>query len=106
MFKIETLSTIQKRELIATLRDSIRSDVALKREAKATAKTDKAAARAEKRSARIAALEAKIEALKNPVGAKALKANKKASAVKVYDAAEIAECNAIAANIVAKRKMA
>ena len=46
-------------------------------------KAEKAQARADKKTARIAALEAKLEALRNPVGAKAIKANKKAGAVTV-----------------------
>ena len=40
--------------------------------------------------------------LKNPVGTKAVKANKKAGSVKVFSPEEIAECNAIAARIQAK----
>jgi hypothetical protein len=46
----------------------------------------KAQERADKRSARIAALEAKLEALRNPVGAKAIKANKKPGKVTVVKA--------------------
>ena len=46
-------------------------------------KAEKAQARADKRTARIKALEAKLAALKNPVGTKAIKANKKAGAVTV-----------------------
>ena len=52
-----------------------------------------------KKAERILKLEAKIEALKNPVGTKARKASKKPSAVKTFNAEEIAECNAIAARI-------
>jgi hypothetical protein len=99
---LSTLTTAAKRDLIATLRESIKADAVAKRDAKATAKVTKAAARDAKRAERILKLEAKIEALKNPVGTKAVKASKKPGAVKVFNAEEIAECNAIAARIQAK----
>jgi hypothetical protein len=82
-FNIDSLTVTAKRDLIAQLRESIKTDKALAREAKVTAKAVKSAARIEKRNSRIAALEAKIEALRNPVGTKAIKANKKAGAVSV-----------------------
>jgi len=47
------------------------------------AKENKAEDRAAKKAARIAKLEAKLTALKNPVGAKAIKANKKPSKASV-----------------------
>ena len=47
--------------------------------AKQIAKENKAFDRAAKKAARIAKLEAKLTALKNPVGAKAIKANKQPS---------------------------
>jgi hypothetical protein len=101
---LSTLTTAAKRDLIAQLRDSIRTDAALKRDAKATAKVEKAAARESKKADRVAKLQAKIDALLNPVGTKAVKANKKPSGIKVFDSEEIAECNAIAAKIAAKRQ--
>ena len=74
-----SLSVSEKRSLITELRASIAFDKGVARSAKVLAKAEKAQARADKRSARIAALEAKLEALRNPVGAKAIKANKKPS---------------------------
>ena len=68
-----------------------------------TAKEEKAAIRANKKADRIAKLQAKIDALTNPVGTKARKAAKKPGAVKVYNPEEIAEANAIAAKIQAKK---
>ena len=76
---VHTLSTSEKRALIAELRDSIAFDKRAARIMKADAKVAKQAERQEKRASKIAALEAKLEALRNPVGAKAIKANKKAS---------------------------
>ena len=61
-----TLSTAQKRDLIVQLRESIKNDAVLKRDAKASDKAAKAALRADKRAERILKLEAKLEALKNP----------------------------------------
>ena len=53
------------------------------RAAKMAERDAKAAARAERKAARIAALEAKLTALKNPVGTKAVKANRRPSKVTV-----------------------
>jgi hypothetical protein len=80
---VNQLSTSDKRALIAELRESIAIDRTVARSAKMLARADRAQARADKRSAKIAALEAKLEALRNPVGAKAIKANKKAGKVTV-----------------------
>ena len=49
------------------------------KEIKKIARENRAYDRAAKKAARIAKLEAKLSALKNPVGAKAIKANKKPS---------------------------
>ena len=103
---VEGLTLAQKRATIAALRESIKQDVVLKRAAKATAKAEKAATREAKRAERIAKLKAKLDALTNPVGTKAVKANRKAGAVKVWSADEVAEANAIAAKLAAKRKTA
>ena len=96
---ILSLPVSEKRSLIAELRASIQFDRSVAKSAKVLARAEKAQVRADKKLARIAALEAKLEALRNPVGTKAVKANKKPSAVKVFDAQEIAECNAIAAKM-------
>ena len=103
---VEGLTLAQKRATIAALRESIKQDVILKRAAKATAKADKAATREAKRAERIAKLKAKLDALTNPVGTKAVKANRKPGAVKTWSADEVAEANAIAAKLVAKRSAA
>jgi hypothetical protein len=82
---------------LKALRESIKAEVAAKRDARAVAKVEKAIARqakieareaksaerALKKAARIAVLEAKLEAMKNPVGSKARKANMKPSKVTV-----------------------
>jgi len=81
---VNGLTTAQKREAIKALRESIKTDVVLKREAKAMTKEAKALARAQKKAERIAKLEAKIAALKAPkVGTAARKAARKPSAVTV-----------------------
>ena len=80
---ILSLSVSEKRSLITELRASIAFDKGVARSAKVLAKAEKAQVRADKKLARIAALEAKLEALRNPVGAKAIKANRKAGAVTV-----------------------
>ena len=64
----------------------IKEHIAANREANFQRKQNSALARAEKKAARIAALEAKLEALRNPVGAKAIKANRKPSKVTVITA--------------------
>jgi hypothetical protein len=79
---------------MAELKEAIRIDVMAARVAKAKnkeikkiARENKAFDRAAKKAARIAKLEAKLASLKNPVGAKAIKANKKPSNVSVLKAA-------------------
>jgi hypothetical protein len=62
----------------------VRADVRI---AKAVIKQQRTAARAANRVARIIKLEAKLAALKNPVGIKAVKANKKPSKVTILKAA-------------------
>ena len=64
-------------------REAIRIERANAKEARAAAKVARVAAAAEKRAARIAKLEAKLAAMKNPVGVKAMKANRKPSKVTV-----------------------
>jgi len=53
------------------------------RNAKMAEREAKAAARAQRKADRIATLEAKLSALKNPVGTKAVKANRRPSKVTV-----------------------
>jgi hypothetical protein len=111
---VEGLTLNQKRETIAALRASIKQEVIGRRIAKQVAKDQKAANRATKQAAsaakkldRIAKLEAKLSALKNPVGTKAVKANRKAGAVTVTKfQVEAREANDIAMKIAAKKKSA
>jgi len=111
---VEGLTLAQKRETVKALRASISAEVASRRIAKQVAKDQKAAGREAKKIAsaakkldRIAKLEAKIAALKNPVGTKAVKANKKPSKVTVTKyQVEAREANDIAFKMAAKRKSA
>ena len=87
---VNELDLTDKRALMAELKEAIRIDVMAARlaksrakEAKKIARENKAYDRAAKKAARIAKLEAKLAALKNPVGIKAVKANKKPSNVSV-----------------------
>jgi hypothetical protein len=91
---VNELNLTDKRALMAELKEAIRIDVMAARVAKAKnkeikkiARENKAFDRAAKKAARIAKLEAKLAALKNPVGIKAVKANKKPSNVTVLKAA-------------------
>ena len=91
---VNELNLADKRALIVELKDAIRVDLMAARVAKAKnkeikkiARENKAFDRAAKKAARIAKLEAKLAALKNPVGIKAVKANKKPSNVTVLKAA-------------------
>jgi len=80
---IQNLSIREKRALVKSIKEMIKEHIAANREANFQRKQNSAMARAEKKAARIAALEAKLEALRNPVGAKAIKANRKAGKVTV-----------------------
>lgn len=80
---IGALGIAQKRDLIAELKAEIQKDLASKRANKEAEKQAKAFNRAARKADRIAVLEAKLEALRNPVGAKAIKANRKPSKVTV-----------------------
>ena len=91
---VNELDLTDKRALMAELKEAIRVDLMAARVAKAKnkeikkiARENKAYDRAAKKAARIAKLEAKLAALKNPVGIKAVKANKKPSNVSVLKAA-------------------
>jgi len=94
MSKTPSLSSLaieSKREEIAAAKAELAKLIRMRKDARielaakrAAAKELKAIDRAEKKSARIAKLEAKLLALKSkPVGAKAIKANKKPSKVTV-----------------------
>ena len=72
-------------------------------QAKATAKAEKQAAAIVKAQARLQKL---LEKQARPVGTKAAKANRKAGTVKVFNPEEIAEANAIAQAITAKKAKA
>lgn len=80
---IQNLSIREKRALVKSIKEMIKEHIAANREANFQRKQNSAMARAEKKAARIAALEAKLEALRNPVGTKAIKANRKAGKVTV-----------------------
>ena len=111
---IEGLTLNQKRETLKALRASIQQDVASRKslralaaEAKSHDRLAKSLARDTKKAERIAKLEAKIAALKNPVGIKAVKANRKPGAVKITKfQVEAREANELAAKMAAKRKSA
>jgi len=88
---LTTLAIESKREEIAAAKAELAKLIRMRKDARielaakrAAAKELKAIDRAEKKSARIAKLEAKLLALKSkPVGAKAIKMNKKPSKVTV-----------------------
>ena len=88
---LTTLAIQSKREEIAAAKAELAKLIRMRKDARielaakrAAAKELKAIDRAEKKSARIAKLEAKLIALKSkPVGAKAIKMNKKPSKVTV-----------------------
>jgi hypothetical protein len=76
---IQNLPVAQKRSLVKSIKEMIKEDIAANRQANFERKQNSAALRAQKKADRIAKLEARLEALRNPVGAKAIKANKKPS---------------------------
>lgn len=80
---VNGLTTAQKRETIKALRESLKQDMLAKRSAKIAVKAEKAEARAAKKAERIAKLKAKLDALTNPVGSKAIKANRKPGKVTI-----------------------
>jgi capsule polysaccharide export protein KpsE/RkpR len=88
---LATLAIQSKREEIAAAKAELAKLIRMRKDARiqiaaerAAAKELKAIDRAEKKAMRIAKLEAKLMALKSkPVGAKAIKANKKPSKVTV-----------------------
>jgi hypothetical protein len=76
---IQNLTVAEKRNLVKSIKLMIKEHIAANRDANFQRKQNSALLRAQKKADRIAALEAKLEALRNPVGAKAIKANKKPS---------------------------
>lgn len=76
---IQNLPVAQKRSLVKSIKDMIKEDIASNRAANFERKQNSALLRAQKKSERIAKLEQKLESLRNPVGAKAIKANRKHS---------------------------
>jgi hypothetical protein len=80
---IQNLSVAEKRSLVKSLKQMIKDDVLANRQANFERKQNSAALRAAKKAERIAKLEAKLAALRNPVGAKAVKANRKPGKVTV-----------------------
>ena len=100
---VGALDNSQLRQLITEAKVEIRLNTAAKKTFKTILKEQKATERAEKRQAQIAKLQAKIEALSNPVGAKAIKANRKAGAVKVFDAEGVEIANQLSKKFAAKK---
>ncbi len=78
---IQNLTISEKRNLVKSIKLMIKEHAEANRQANFERKQNSAALRAEKKAARIAKLEAKLEALRNPVGTKAVKANRKAGKV-------------------------
>ena len=76
---IQNLPVAQKRSLVKSIKDMIKEDIASNRAANFERKQNSALLRAQKKQDRIAKLEQKLAALRNPVGAKAIKANRKHS---------------------------
>jgi len=79
-----------QQNVIAGIRNAIKREKESARSAKINAKQVKAAASAERKAARVAKLEAQLARLKeknNPVGAKAIKAAKRPSPVRILKAA-------------------
>jgi len=76
---IQNLPFAQKRSLVKSIKDMIKEDIASNRAANFARKQNSALLRAQKKQDRIAKLEQKLELLRNPVGAKAIKANRKPS---------------------------
>jgi|TARA_R110000868_G_scaffold211990_1_gene461999 hypothetical protein len=76
---IQNLPVAQKRSLVKSIKEMIKEDIASNRAANFERKQNSALLRAQKKQDRIAKLEQKLAALRNPVGTKAIKANKKPS---------------------------
>ena len=89
MVELRQKLKIQK-NVIAGIRAALKQEKEYNRSAKIAAKQQLAGIRAERKAARVAKLEAQLQKLKekqNPVGAKAIKAAKRPSPVRVLKAA-------------------
>jgi hypothetical protein len=76
---IQNLPVAQKRSLVKSIKEMIKEDIVANRAANFERKQNSALLRAQKKQDRIAKLEQKLAALRNPVGTKAIKANRKPS---------------------------
>lgn len=76
---IQNLTVAEKRNLVKSIKLMIKEHVAANRDANFQRKQNSALLRAQKKQDRIAKLEQKLAALRNPVGAKAIKSNRKPS---------------------------
>jgi len=100
---IEGLTLNQKRETLKALKEAIKVDAARAREAKVALKEQKAKNAEFRRYNAIAKAQAKLDKLlSKPVGAKAIKANRKPSKVTSIQV-EAREANEIAAKFAAKK---
>ena len=102
---IEGLTLNQKRETLTALKKSISMELAQRRNIKAMEKEQKALNAVAKRELAISRAQARLQKLldkASPVGLKAIKANKRASACTVIQQ-EATEANAIALKFAAKR---
>jgi hypothetical protein len=86
---VNGLTLTQKRAAIAALKASIKADLASRREEKALLKAERAVKAEARRVAAIAKAKAKLDKLMAPVGAKAIKANKRPSKAIVKVAANV-----------------
>lgn len=89
MVELRQKLKIQK-NVIAGIRAALKQEKEYNRSAKIAAKQQLAGIRAERKAARVAKLEAQLQKLKekqNPVGAKAIKAAKRPSSVRILKAA-------------------
>lgn len=89
MVELRQKLKIQK-NVIAGIRAALKQEKEYNRSAKIAAKQQLAGIRAERKAARVAKLEAQLQKLKekqNPVGAKAIKAAKRPSPVRILKAA-------------------
>ena len=87
---VNGLTLTQKREAVKALKASIAESVALRRESKTLLKLVRAEKAEARRVAAIAKAKAKLDKLMAPVGAKAIKANKKPSKPVVWNTKETA----------------
>jgi len=82
---VNGLTLTQKREAVKALKASIAESVAIRRESKMLLKVLRAEKAEARRVAAIAKAKAKLDKLMAPVGAKAIKANKKPSKPVVWN---------------------